>query len=150
MAGIIDTSILLYAANRDAEQHSAASRFLHTAAASGQQWYLTDGIVYEFLRVSTHPQVFPRPLDWKEALAFLKPLLESPNFAILTAEELHWRYLEDILASLNHPSGNLFFDIRTAALMRGSGIREIYTVDADFLQFPDVEVVNPLRPPHAA
>jgi toxin-antitoxin system PIN domain toxin len=145
MAGIIDTNILLYAANRDAEQHPAASRFLHAAAASGEQWYLTEGIVYEFLRVATHPQVFPKPLDWKEALRFLRPILENPGFAILTAEEHHWRHLEDILASLNHPAGNLFFDIRTAALMREHGIRRIYTVDTDFLQFPDVKVVNPLR-----
>ena len=43
-------------------------------------------------------------------------------------------------------SGNLFFDVRTAVLMLEHGVRRIYTVDADFLQFPDLEVVNPLRP----
>lgn len=145
MAGIIDTNILLYAANKDSDEHPAAAKFLSTAAASPEQWFLTEGIVYEFLRVSTHPKVFPKPLDWKESMRFLRPLLESSNFLILTAEERHWRLLGEILAALIHPAGNLFFDIRTAVLMREHGIREIYTTDTDFLQFPQIKVINPLR-----
>jgi uncharacterized protein len=145
MAGIIDTNILLYGANKDSDEHSAASEFLAKAAASPEPWFLTEGIVYEFLRVSTHPKVFPKPLDWKESMSFLRPFLESSNFLILTAAELHWPLLEEILASITHPSGNLFFDIRTVVLMREHGIREIYTTDTDFLQFPLIKVVNPLR-----
>ena len=145
MAGIIDTNILLYAANRDADENPAAAKFLGAAAASPEQWFLTEGIVYEFLRVSTHHKVFPKPLDWKEALDFLNPFLKSPNFLILTADERHWSLLDEILASLTHPAGNLFFDIRTVALMREHGIREIYTTDSDFLQFSNIKVINPLR-----
>lgn len=145
MAGLIDTNILLYAANSDSEEHAAAVKFLGKAANSPEQWFLTEGIVYEFLRVSTHPKVFPKPLDWKEAIRFLRPFLESSNFLILTAAERHWPLLEEALASLTHPAGNLFFDIRTAVLMREHGIREIYTTDTDFLQFPQIKVVNPLR-----
>jgi toxin-antitoxin system PIN domain toxin len=145
MAGIIDANILLYAANRDSEENPAAVKFLDAAATSPEQWFLTEGIVYEFLRVSTHHKVFPKPLDWKEALDFLNPFLKSPNFLILTADERHWSLLDEILASLTHPAGNLFFDIRTVALMREHGIREIYTTDSDFLQFSNIKVINPLR-----
>jgi toxin-antitoxin system PIN domain toxin len=146
MPGVIDTNILLYAANRDAQEQSAARGFLHKAGTSSQQWYLTEGILYEFMRVSTHARVFSKPLSWKEALSFLRPFLESPAFTILSAGEKHWRHLEDILEKLIHPSGNLFFDTRTAVLLREHGIREIFTTDTDFLQFPDIEVINPLRP----
>ena len=144
MAGIIDTNILLYAANRDADEQRAAVSFLYHAANSGEQWFLTEGIFYEFLRVATHPRVFQRPLSWREALSFLKPFLESPSFLILTAEERHWTSLEAALTKLTYPAGNLFFDVRTAVLMREHGVREIYTVDTDFLQFPDVRAINPL------
>ena len=82
---------------------------------------------------------------WREALGFLEPFLKSPSFLILTPEERHWTLLEAILGKLTHPAGNLFFDIRTAALMHEHGVREIYTTDTDFLQFPDIKVVNPLR-----
>ena len=145
MAGIIDTNILLYAANRDSDEHPGAAKFLAMAATSSEQWFLTEGIVYEFLRTSTHPSVFPKPLAWREALRFLRPLLQSPSMLILTADERHWVLLEEVLKALTHPAGNLFFDIRTATLMREHGVREIYTTDTDFLQFPELKVINPLR-----
>lgn len=145
MAGIIDTNILLYAANKDSGEHSAAVKFLTAAATSSEPWFLTEGVVYEFLRVSTHPKVFPKPLDWKEAMGFLRPFLESSSVFVLTADERHWALLDEILKCLTHPSGNLFFDIRTVVLMREHGIREIYTTDTDFLQFPEIKVINPLR-----
>ena len=145
MAGVIDTNILLYAANRDAAENAPAKQFLIEAGNSAEQWYLTEGIFYEFLRVSTHPKVFPQPLSWNEAVRFLKPFANSPHFQLLTASERHFAILEEILATLTHPSGNLFFDIRTAVLMREHGVRQIYTTDTDFLQFPELKAINPLR-----
>jgi toxin-antitoxin system PIN domain toxin len=145
MAGVIDTNVLLYAANRDAEEHHRAVSFLHDAAASHGRWYLTEGIVYEFLRVSTHPRVFDRPLTWKEALRFLSPLLESPTFDILTPGTDHWSVLRQVLGEIRRAAGNLFFDVRTVVLMREHGVRSIHTVDTDFLQFSGIEVVDPLK-----
>jgi len=145
MAGIIDTNILLYAANRDAEEHSTALRFLYETATSPGPWFLTEGILFEFFRVSTHAKVFERPLTWEEAFRFIKPFLASHRFDILVARQDHWTILEKVLGELMHPAGNLFFDIRTAALMREYGVREIYTADTDFLQFKDIKVINPLK-----
>ena len=146
MAGIIDTNILLYAVNADAEEHRVATDFLREAGRSADQWYLTEGILYEFLRVSTHPKVFEKPLSWKAAVQFLRPFLGSPSFRVLAAEETHWALMEKVLSKLIHPAGNLFFDIRTVVLMHEHGIREIYTTDTDFLQFAGIKVVNPLLP----
>lgn len=122
-----------------------ARDFLAGVGRGGDAWYVSDGILYEFLRVATHPRVFPQPLTWREALGFLTPFVEADNVGILGAEDSHWAILPDVLARLTHPSGNLFFDVRTVVLMREHGIRRIYTTDTDFLQFPDIDVVNPLR-----
>lgn len=89
MAGIIDTNILLYAVNADADEHKVAADFLRQAGRSADQWYLSEGILYEFLRVSTHPKVFEKPLSWKAAIQFLRPFLHSPSFRILAAEDTH-------------------------------------------------------------
>jgi uncharacterized protein len=145
MSGVIDTNILLYCVNGDAQEHPAAAAFLRRAAASREPWFLTEGILYEFFRVVTHPKVFRRPLTWKEAIRFLQPLWLSFRFGFLVAGERHWSVLQEILEETTHPSGNLFFDIRTVALMREHGIREIYTTDTDFLQFKGIKVINPLR-----
>ena len=144
MSGVIDTNILLYAANADSAEHVAARRFLRDAGTGSASWYLTEGILYEFLRVSTHARVFTSPLTAAEALQFLDPFVAHPNMRVLTAGSRHWSVLRDLVAQIAHPSGNLFFDIRTVALMREHGIRQIFTADTDFLQFADIEVVNPI------
>ncbi len=89
--------------------------------------------------------MFDRPLDWSLALEFLQPFLESDRFDVLTMDEGHWDVLAEVLGTLTHPAGNLFFDVRTAALMLGHGIRRIYTTDTDFLQFGGIEAINPLE-----
>lgn len=144
MTGVIDTNVLLFAVNRDAAEHAAATRFLESAASGAGPWYLSDGIAYEFLRVATHPRVFPQPLDARDALRFLLALLEHPGFLLLQAGERHWAVVSQILREQRRPAGNLFFDIRTVALMREHGVRRIFTADADFLRFREIEVRNPL------
>lgn len=145
MSGVIDTNVLLYAANRDAVQHESAFSFLSEAGRSSAAWYLTEGIVYEFLRVSTHHRVFPAPLSAGDALSFLHPMLTSARFVVLRAGSRHWSALSEVTAALRSPAGNLFFDIRTVALMREHGVRRIYTADTDFLQFEGIEVSDPTR-----
>lgn len=145
MSGVIDTNVLLYGANVDAAEHRVARDFLLEVGHAAAPWYLTDGIVYEFLRVATHPKVFPVPLDWQQALDFLAPFLRAEHVQVLHAAEEHWTRLDEVLRTLGHPAGNLFFDVRTVVLMREHGIRRIFTTDTDFLQFDGIEVVHPLR-----
>jgi uncharacterized protein len=145
MSGLIDTNILLYAVNGDAPEHDPARSFLQKAIAAPGLWYLTEGICYEFLRVSTHARVFPQPLEATEAMTFLDSLIGTDRFEVLSAGADHWRWLREVIAQTGNPAGNLFFDIRTVALMREHGVREIYTADTDFLQFKEIAVKNPLR-----
>ncbi len=144
LGGILDTNVLLYAANSDAPENAAASALLERAASSNEAWYLTEGICYEFLRVATHPAVFPRPLTALEAISFLDALLAQEHFRVLAAGEGHWSLLHDILGELHEPAGNLFFDVRTATLMREHGVRKVYTADRDFDRFRGIEVIDPL------
>jgi len=145
MSGVIDTNILLYLANRDCLEHDPAREFMATVAASQSQWFLTEGICYEFLRVATHHRVFPAPLSAGQALDFIHTLLAWPQLTVLQPTARHWGALQVLVNSLHHPTGNLFFDLRTATLMRENGVRTIHTADADFFQFPDLTVVNPLQ-----
>ena len=121
MPGLVDANLLLYAANSVADEHAAAAGFLHAAGTSPDSWYLTEGILYEFLRVATHPKVFPRPLSGQQAMEFLKPFLTVPAFSITAPGERHWSVLERMVEEMTHPAGNLFNVIRTVALSRLTG-----------------------------
>lgn len=145
MSGVLDTNLLLYAANRDGAEYPVAHSFLEGVLEDAGVWYLTDGICYEFLRVATHRRVFPCPLTAAEAMGFLEVLLGQPGISLLRPGEGHWRVLRTVVRTLHAPAGNLFFDVRTAALMQEHGVRRIYTADTDLLQFDGIEVINPLK-----
>lgn len=147
MSGIIDTNILLYAVNGDCPEHPAACEFLGVGAddALPGVFYVTEGICYEFLRVATHPRVFSSPLTAVQALDFLDALLADGRIRLLQPGDRHWECQRAVIATLPYPAGNLFFDIRTATLMREFGVRTIHTADRDFLQFTDIEVIDPVH-----
>jgi toxin-antitoxin system PIN domain toxin len=141
---LIDTNILLHAVNAGSPEHSAAHRFLQEHLRLRSPWCITWPILYEFLRVSTHSRVFPKPLKPAQALDFIASLTTREEVAILPATDRHMSVLEGIVGGLSHPSGNLFHDIHTSALMREHGVPEIVTADTDFLQFSFLKVTNPL------
>ena len=145
MALIIDTNILLYAANNATPQHEGCRGFLQEAVAIGDICFLPENVVYEFLRVATHPRVFPNPLPTSDAVAFLSALLAVASFKILSASENHFQILRALVTELGRPSGNFFFGVHTVALMREHGIRRIATADMDFAKFRDLDVISPVR-----
>jgi hypothetical protein len=59
--------------------------FLHKTVAAGDTCFIPENIIYEFLRVATHPRVFPQPLCASEAVSFLDALFCVRNFRILGA-----------------------------------------------------------------
>jgi hypothetical protein len=107
-------------------------------------WYTTWGILYELLRVATHPRVFARPWNARDAWRFLAALLASPGLQVLSETERHAEMAAEVFPQVPGLAGNLVFDARTAVLMREHGIRRIYTRDANFHRFPFVEVLDPL------
>jgi len=141
---LIDTNILLHAVNSASPDHLAARRFLQQHLQSRTPWYITWPILYEFLRVSTHFRVFPKPLKAKQALDFITGLSSHEEMAILTGTNRHWDVLANVIAGVNHPAGNLFHDIHTATLMLEHGVSDIVTADSDFRQFGFLKVINPL------
>lgn len=141
---VVDTNVLLYAVDRDAPEHQRCREQLEAWRAQATPWYLTWGIVYEFLRVTTH-RVFPRPLSSVEAWDFVDALLESPPVEVLTETPQHRRVLAEVVADAD-PTGNRFHDAHIATLMREHGLSRIVTRDTDFHRFPWLEVIDPLSP----
>jgi uncharacterized protein len=143
VAFVVDTNILLYAANSAAAQHGRCRAFIEETVARGDVCFLPENVIYEFLRVATHPRVFPNPLQASDAVAFLSAMVAVVNFRILSATENHWQILRALVLELGQPSGSIFFDVHTVALMREHGIRRIATADTDFAKFRDLDLINP-------
>jgi toxin-antitoxin system PIN domain toxin len=138
--------VLIYAADADSPFHAPCVAWLRRQRARPDAWFTTWPILYEFLRVTTHPRVMRRPWRAAHAWEFVTALLASPGLSILVATHRHAAIASELIAEMPHISGNLFHDAHTAILMREHGIRRICTRDADFHRFPFVEVTDPLAP----
>jgi uncharacterized protein len=141
----VDTNVLIYAADVDSQFHVPCRTWLERQRPRPDAWYTTWGILYEFLRVTTHPRVMRRPWTAPAAWRFVTALLASPGLGILVPSTRHAEVAEEVIAELPHLAGNLLHDAHTAILMREHGIRRICTRDTDFNQFTFLETIDPLR-----
>jgi uncharacterized protein len=142
---VVDTNILAYAVNRDCIEHEPAVEALHGWLSDAVPWALTWGIVYEFLRVTTHPRVFRRPLSAEQALQFLGPVLASDVVSVIGPTPRHETLLRETIRETGRPSGNLFHDLQTAVIMREHGVGEIMSADTDFRKFSFLTVSDPVH-----
>ena len=143
---VVDTNILLYAADKNAPEHKVCRNLLEKWRGQTPVWYITWGIIYEFLRVVTHPRVFRNPWNINEAWKFIGALLASPSLHILAETDRHSETIREFLKDAPHVRGNLVFDMHTAILMKEHGVNKIYTRDADFHRFSFIQVIDPLQP----
>jgi toxin-antitoxin system PIN domain toxin len=141
----VDTNVLVYAANSTSQFHEPCRKWLDHQRRRPDAWYLTWAIVYEFLRVSTHPRILPRPWTASAAWSFITGLLASPGLDVLVPTQRHADVAGELIAELPELAGNILHDAHTAILMREHGIKQICTRDTDFNRFPFLEVIDPLR-----
>lgn len=140
---VLDTNVLLYAADQDSEHHAGCRRLVDRLRRTRSPVFVTWGICYEFLRVATHPRVFARPWTAGGAWRFIEALLAGPAVTVLLPTPRHRAVLEETLEDLPQVRGNLVHDLHTAVLMREHGVSRICTRDADFHRFPFLTVVDP-------
>ena len=142
---VVDTNILLYAVDSHAVEHKICRDFVQKCRKQISPWHLTWGIVYEFLRVATHPRVFQNPMSITQAWQFVQSIMASPNLSLLVETGQHSEIASLVFDEVPLISGNLVFDTHTAILMREHGITKIFTRDTDFHRFPFLKVIDPLK-----
>jgi uncharacterized protein len=141
---VVDTNVLIYAAESSFPEHERSRECLERWRTQEPTWYLTWNVIYELVRVATHPRVFNKPWSVAGAWSFVDALLASPGVGLLVATDRHAAVARTVWREVPDARGNLIHDAHTAVLMREHGIRRIYTRDTDFHRFPFLEVVDPL------
>jgi len=130
---IVDLNVLLYAVNADSPQHVAARTWWEGALNGEEPVGIAWIVILGFLRISTSPRVFPRPLTPGEAIAKIETWLSQENVRIVRESENHWDRLKSLLADTG-TAGNLVSDSHLAALALNQDA-VLATWDADFARF---------------
>jgi uncharacterized protein len=139
---LIDANLLLYAVNSAAARHDDARRWLDTTLSGTEEAGFAWPVILAFLRIATHPGLFPRPLSIRAAAAKMDAWLEQPVARVLDPSTGHWGRFSALLQE-TQCAGNLIQDAHLAALAMEHGAR-LYSSDADFSRFPNLNWRNPL------
>jgi toxin-antitoxin system PIN domain toxin len=140
---VIDTNLLVYAYVPSLEQHAAARRWLEQTLSDDESVGLAWSSVLGFVRIVTSPRVFRVPLPVDRAVSIVDEWLQQQTVELVLPTPRHWTTLREMLVE-GQVSGALAGDAHLAALAREHGAT-VYTNDRDFMRFPGVRMVNPLR-----
>ncbi len=141
---LVDLNALLYAINTDSAHHAACLRWWEGALDDDETVGLAWIVLLGFLRIATHPRIFPRPMSAEEAVARIDAWLARPNVRLVGEVEDHWRLLKELLADTG-TVGNLTSDAHLASLAIAHGAA-LVSCDADFGRFRALRWESPLAP----
>jgi toxin-antitoxin system PIN domain toxin len=130
---LVDANVLLYAVNESAPHHARARGWLEAALGGTETVGFAWIVVLAFLRISTHPAVFPRPLTAEEAIGVVRGWLERPSALRVDPSARHLDLLAGLLAEAG-TAANLVGDAHLAALAIEHDA-ELASFDADFGRF---------------
>ncbi len=139
---LVDANLLIYAVNAESSHHRAARRWLERTLSAGEGVGFAWIVILAFLRITTNPHVFERPLDTVGASVFVDEWLGQPGSTVIMPGEHHWPILRNLLVQ-SGTAGNLTSDAHLAALAIEHGAA-VYSADHDFKRFPGIEHINPL------
>ncbi|MCI0521683.1 MAG: PIN domain-containing protein [Chloroflexi bacterium] len=141
---LVDANLLLYAYNLDAPQNTAARSWLESVLSGRESVAFSWPTILAFLRITTHPRVFPHPYTMAEATSVIRGWLARRAAVILASGPDHWAVLERMLLE-GQVRGAVVMDAHLAALAIEHGAT-LYSTDRDFTRFPGLRLVNPLAP----
>jgi len=139
----IDVNLLLYASDEGSPQHAKASAFLSECARGREVFCLAWLTVMSYLRMSTHPKLFSRPLSQAEAQANVDALLVLPHCRVISEEEGFWEAYRSVTRDVP-TKGNLVPDAHLATILSQHGVVTLFTHDRDFRKFTFLDVKDPL------
>lgn len=140
---VVDANVLLYAVDASAEHHADAKAWLDGALSGTESIVLPWICLLAFVRISTHPSIYPTPLPPARALDVVDAWLGRTNVLTGDVGVRHAERLREMLLATG-TGGNLVNDAHLAALAVEYGAA-VVTFDSDFERFPGVEWMRPRR-----
>lgn len=139
---LVDANLLLYAKLRAYDEHEAAHAWLDDRLNGRAKVGLPWPSLLAFMRLSTNPRFFPRPLSMAAAWEQVRSWLAVPTAWSPVPTESHSEVL-DALVTGQGLTPKLVSDAHLAALAIEHGL-VLCSADADFARFAGLQWDNPL------
>jgi uncharacterized protein len=139
---VVDVNLLIYAVNQDCPDHRKAKSWLEATISGTETVGLPWLVLLAFLRLTTRPGLFRKPLSVDAAFEVVDAWLEQSSVTVPEAGARHLQTMRDLIAPLG-TGGNLTSDAHLAALAIEHGA-ELCSTDNDFGRFNRLRWRNPL------
>jgi uncharacterized protein len=139
---LVDTNVLVYAHNVNADRHLQYRGWLHGMLAGPEPYAVSDFALNGMLRVITDRRIFSPPTPVPLALAFADEIRNQPHASVVSPGPRFWPIFADQCGKAG-AVGKLIPDAYLAALAIEHGC-ELITTDGDFRRFPGLRWRRPL------
>jgi toxin-antitoxin system PIN domain toxin len=139
---LLDANLLIYAVNEDAPLNRKAKSWLESVLSGQETVGFPWNVLLAFLRLTTRPGLFRRPLSMDTAFDLAASWLDQTCATIVHPGPRHLSVLRELLEPLG-TGGNLTSDAHLAALAIEYGA-ELCSSDTDFARFQGLKWSNPL------
>ncbi|MEX1048999.1 MAG: type II toxin-antitoxin system VapC family toxin [Akkermansiaceae bacterium] len=137
-----DINLLVYAHNVRSPRHPQALEWWNGCLQGPQAVGLAWVVMLGFVRITTHPKVFERPMSVDESVGRVAEWLELPHVQVVHPAQRHFEGWAKLLRGIGS-AGNLTTDAHLAALAIERKLM-LCSTDADFARFPGLRWSNPL------
>src|ERR1700739_125714 len=127
---VVDVNLLIHAVNRDSPLHREAKAWLEGAVSGTETVGLPWIVLLAFLRLTTRPGLFQKPLRVDAAFDVVDACLQQASVTVPEPTARHPQTMRDLISPLG-TGGNLTSDAHLAALAIEHGA-ELYSTDHGF------------------
>jgi len=138
-----DSSLILYAYNTASLEHEAAKQWWKRLLSGQEAVGLVHPVIFSFLRVSTNPRAFSRPLTLTRSAELIHSWLDRRIVRLLGETRSHVSDAIQLLTAAGSAGGNLVVDAQIAAMALAHNAT-IHTADRDFARFAGLKCHFPL------
>ena len=138
-----DANLLLYATDSTSPFHDAAREWWTGCLNGSVPVGLCHPVVFAFVRLSTHPRVFERPLSLSRVTRIAQSWINRQVTRTLYPGPQHVPNVLNLLATTGSRGGNLVTDAQIAEIAMAHRA-EVHTADHDFRRFPGLKYRFPL------
>ena len=139
---LVDANLLLYATDASSHLHDKARTWLSESMQGDRRVGLPAQTIAAFVRISTNPRVWERPITVAQAAMQVRAWLDvGPTWVPPMGERTAVIFSD--LVERHYATANLVPDVMLAALAIEHGLI-VMSADTDFARFPEVRWENPL------
>ncbi|MDQ2723362.1 MAG: type II toxin-antitoxin system VapC family toxin [Actinomycetota bacterium] len=138
---LLDVNLILAAHRDDHVDHPAARVWLDALLADGGQFGVPWIVWWSFLRIGSHPRIFPVPTPVAQGLHFIAAIRAQPGHVGVEPGLRHPELLRDACRR-GEATANLLPDAVLVALATEHGAA-VASFDRDFARFDGLDWVRP-------